>query len=118
MADYAKIEEGLVIDLIVISDDDTLDANGVASEEVGSQFCTDLLGGTWLQSEPIKHINEANIGGVYDSVKDAFYVTKPFPSWVMIDETCQWEAPIAYPDGLLEGEVYLWDEDTLTWLLQ
>ena len=117
MAHFAQIENGIVKQVIVVDNNDVLDEQGNESEAVGIQFCTDLLGGTWLQSEPVKHINEATIGCVYDSVKDAFYGRKPFPSWLLIDETCQWVAPVAYPDGLLEGEVYLWDEDTLTWLL-
>ena len=56
--------------------------------------------------------NYAGIGFTYDSVKDAFYAPKPYPSWLLNDTTCLWDAPVAYPD---DGKRYQWDEDNTTW---
>ena len=56
--------------------------------------------------------NMASIGGTYDSVRDAFIWAKPFPSWVLTEATCQWDAPTAMPD---DGKRYNWNEDTTSW---
>ena len=48
----------------------------------------------------------------YDKDRDAFIPQQPFPSWVLNDDTCQWDAPSAYPD---DGKNYGWDEDTTSW---
>ena len=56
--------------------------------------------------------NYAIVGGVYDPVRDAFYATKPFPSWVLDEDTCLWHAPTPRPDG---DSAYFWDEATKTW---
>ena len=56
--------------------------------------------------------NFAGIGSTYDASKDAFIAPKPHPSWLLDDDTCQWEAPTAYPD---DGKVYFWDEENTEW---
>jgi hypothetical protein len=57
--------------------------------------------------------NYAGIGYKYDFARDAFIPPKPFPSWVLNEETCQWDAPIAMP---ADGKIYNWDESSITWL--
>jgi len=52
--------------------------------------------------------NYAGIGYTYDATKDAFIPPQPFASWTLNDDTCLWEAPVAYPD---DGNMYQWDED-------
>jgi hypothetical protein len=56
--------------------------------------------------------NYAGIGFTYDEDRDAFIAPKPFDSWVLDEETCQWEAPVAYPT---DGLIYSWDEASLDW---
>ena len=56
--------------------------------------------------------NYAGVGYTYDATRDAFYAPQPFASWVLDDDTCQWEAPTAYPD---DDKMYDWDEDNLEW---
>jgi hypothetical protein len=68
-----------------------------------------LLGGTPFRK------NYAGTGYTYDSVRDAFIPPKPFPSWVLNEETCQWDAPVAMPD---DGQCYAWDETTTSWVVQ
>ena len=58
--------------------------------------------------------NYAGIGYNYDSVRDAFIPSKPFPSWVLNEETCLWGAPVAMPD---DGQRYYWDEATTNWVV-
>jgi len=67
-----------------------------------------LLGGTPFRK------NYAGIGYTYDPVRDAFIPPKPFPSWVLNEETCLWEAPTPMPD---DGQRYQWDEATLSWVV-
>jgi hypothetical protein len=48
----------------------------------------------------------------YDQTRDAFIPPKPFNSWILNEDTCLWEAPVAYPD---DGERYTWNETNQTW---
>lgn len=57
--------------------------------------------------------NFAGIGYTYDEDRDAFIAPQPFPSWVLDEETCQWEAPVPYPE---DGVMYEWDENSGDWL--
>jgi hypothetical protein len=119
MAHFAQIENNLVTQVIVVDNSDMLDEQGNESEDLGIQFCTDLLGGTWVQTSYNDNIryNYAGIGFTYDETRDAFIAPTPFPSWVLDEDTCRYEAPIPYPDGLLKGETYTWDEETINWVL-
>jgi hypothetical protein len=58
--------------------------------------------------------NYAIIGGLYDKERDAFYEVQPYPSWILDDETCKWQAPIPYPDAP-NSKIYFWDEANLEW---
>jgi len=119
MAHFAQIENNIVTQVIVVDNKDIVDADGIESEAIGVQFCADLLGGTWLQTSYNGNIrkNFAFIDAIYDNTRDAFIQTQPFPSWTLNETTCRWEAPVSYPDGLLEGETFTWNEDTLSWSL-
>jgi hypothetical protein len=57
--------------------------------------------------------NYAGIGYTYDAQRDAFIPPQPFPSWVLIEETCQWDAPVAMPT---DNQRYYWDEATTSWV--
>jgi hypothetical protein len=56
----------------------------------------------------------ANIGYTYDSARDAFIAPQPYPSWILIEETCQWDAPVAMPT---DGQRYTWNEATTSWVV-
>ena len=68
----------------------------------------------WVQTSYNASIrkNYAGIGDTYDSVRDAFYAPKPYPSWTLNETTCIWEAPVAYPS---DGKLYVWNESNLAW---
>ena len=108
MAHFAEIDEnGLVLRVLVVPD---------AQEHRGQEFLADDLGlgGTWVQTSYNARIrkNYAGIGMTYDNTRDAFIPEQPFASWILNEETCNWEAPIAYPT---DGLVYKWNEETADW---
>ena len=57
--------------------------------------------------------NYAGIGYTYDAVLDAFIPPKPYASWLLDTNTCQWQSPIPYPTN---GKMYFWDEETQQWV--
>ena len=113
MAHYAKIENNIVTQVIVVDNKDTADANGVEKEHIGAAFCERLFGGTWMQTSynGNKRKNYAGIGYTYNADLDAFVPPKPYASWVLNEETAQWNAPVPMPE---EG-MWTWDEDTTSW---
>lgn len=115
MAHFAKLENNIVAEVIVINNNELLDENGNEIEEKGIQFCQNLFGGIWKQTSYNGSFrkNYAGIGYIYDEVRDAFISPKEYDSWVLNEETCQWEAPTPRPD---DGKKYYWDEPTLSWL--
>jgi hypothetical protein len=115
MAHFAELnEDNIVQRVIVVDNKDCLDANNVESEEVGAAFCHNLLGGTWKQTSYNGNFrkNYAGNGYKYDTERDAFISPKPFSKWVLNEETCQWEAPVAYPD---DEKFYVWNDNKGEW---
>ena len=116
MAHFAQIENNLVTQVIVVANNEILDELGNESEVIGTQFCTDLLGGTWVQTSYNGNIrkNYAGIGDTYDTTRDAFIAPQPYPSWSLNEDTCRYEAPTTYPT---DGIMYIWNEPTTSWIL-
>jgi hypothetical protein len=111
MSHFAKVLDGKVINVMV------------AEPEFFETF-VDSTPGTWIQTSyntyggvhklggtPLRK-NYAGIGFTYDSTLDAFIAPKPFNSWALNEETCLWEAPVAYPT---DGSRYNWNESTQSW---
>ena len=115
MAHFAEIDQfGKVKRVIVVANSDTADASGVEKEHIGAAFCEKLFGGTWKQTSYNGNFrkNYAGIGYAYDATRDAFIPPQPFPSWVINEATCQWQAPTPMPQ---DGKRYSWDEATTSW---
>jgi hypothetical protein len=117
MAHFAELDEhNVVINVIVVSNNDCLDANGQESESLGIAFCKSLLGEdtSWVQTSYNANFrkNYAGIGYTYDLVRDAFIPPKPYSSWILVEATCQWTAPIPYPN---DGAKYFWNENITNW---
>jgi hypothetical protein len=116
MASFAKIGlNNKVIEVLSVHNNELLDSNGVEQENIGVDFLTKLTGwAIWKQTSYNGNIrkNHAGIGYTYDEDRDAFIPKKPYASWILNEETCQWEAPSAMPD---DGEKYVWNESTTTW---
>jgi hypothetical protein len=116
MAHFAKIENGVVTQVIVVDNKDCADANGVEKEYIGAAFCERLFGGEWKQTSYNGNMrkNYAGIGYAYDDQRDAFIAPQPYPSWNLNEDTCRWEPPVACPD---DGQMYSWNEETTSWEL-
>ena len=108
MAHFAEINENNIVTQVLVVDN--------AQEHRGQEFlANDLnLGGTWVQTSYNGNIrkNFAGIGYTYDSVRDAFIPQKPFDSWLLNEDTCQWYPPTPYPT---DDKNYVWDEEQLNW---
>ena len=103
MAYYAQIVNDIVVEVIVV-DNDIAD---------GAQFCTDLLGGIWVQTfmnDPNK--NYAGIGYTYDLINQNFIAPQPYPSWVL-DKNDDWQAPIPQPPAPPKT---MWNEQLQKWI--
>jgi len=128
MANFAKIGlNNKVIEVLSVHDNVLLDSNNVSSENLGINFLTNLTGwAIWKQSfNDGTRKNQAGIGFTYDEDRDAFIPKKPYNSWILNEETCLWEAPVAYPntqtqnltdrDGNPANDAYNWNEINQSW---
>ena len=130
MASFAKIGlNGKVIEVQSVVNEVLHDSNGVEQESIGIDFLTKLTGWSiWKQTSYNTHggvhdnggtplrKNHAGIGYTYDEDRDAFIPPKPYNSWVLNEDTCIWEAPIAMPTIELEdNQCYFWNETNQTW---
>jgi hypothetical protein len=111
MSHFAKVQDGKVVQVIV-------------AEPEFFQTFVDTSPGEWIQTSYNTHggqhpedrplrKNYAGIGYTYDRERDAFIPPKPFASWVLNEDTCLWDAPVAMPD---DGGAYQWDESTTSWV--
>jgi hypothetical protein len=95
MAHFAKIENDVVVQVIVVDNKDTADASGVEKEYIGAAFCERLLGGTWKQTSYNANFrkNYAGIGYTFDAARDAFIPPRPSDDATLDEATCQWIVP-------------------------
>jgi len=119
MAHFAQVDTNNIVGQVLVVPDE--------QEHRGEDYLVDDCGldGVWLQTSYNtvggQHLNGgtafrknyAGVGYTYDEGRDAFIPPQPFPSWVLNETTCQWDAPVPYPD---DGQPYEWDEDTVSWV--
>ena len=120
MAYFAKLGTGNIVEQVIsINNAVITDANGVEQEQLGVDFINKLYNtrDVWKQTSYNNNIrkNYAGVGYTYDQARDAFIAPKPFNSWVLNEDTCKWEAPVAYPT---DGQRYSWNEENQSWTLQ
>jgi|TARA_R100000049_G_C1899657_1_gene50100 hypothetical protein len=122
MAHFAELNEEYTdsgvqnyVTRVVVVNNDVITVDGEEKEEVGADFLTNLCGGQWKQTSYNNNFrkNYAGIGYKYDQTKDAFIAPKPYPSWLLDDDTCRWDTPVPYPD---DGKMYRWNEPTTSWI--
>jgi hypothetical protein len=121
MAHFAKVVDGLVINVIVAEQEfiDTYD-DGIPGQWIQTSYNTrggihydpDTNTPSLDQSKALRK-NFAGVRFAYDPVRDAFYEQQPYPSWVLNEQTCLWESRVPYPD---DGKRYVWNEDELSWI--
>jgi hypothetical protein len=107
MAHFAEIDENKIVLRVLVTNNDF--------PNEGYNWLIENLGGTWIKTSYNANIrkNFAGIGYTYDEGRDAFIPPKPYESWLLNEDTCQWEAPTAYPT---DGKLYTWDEDSQEWI--
>jgi hypothetical protein len=118
MAHFAQLNENWVVQQVIAVDDSILlNQQGLECDWLGEQFCQSLYGPytKWIQTSynGSKYKNFAGIGYTFDPYRNAFIPPKPYPSWILNEKSCQWEAPVQYPIG---GGLYGWDEKSGAWL--
>mgnify|MGYP003348872758 CR=1 FL=1 len=112
MAHFAKVENGIVTQVIV-ADQEFIDSGVLGDPLMWIQTSYNTSGGTHrLGGEPLRK-NYAGIGYLYMKDIDAFVPPKPFDSWLLNEDTCLWEAPIPKPDN---ENVYDWNEESGSWV--
>ena len=131
MASFAKIGlNNKVIEVVSVVNDVIRDSSGVEREELGIQFLNELYGWPiWKQTSyntkagihnnggtPLRK-NHAGIGYTYDEDRDAFISKKPYNSWVLNEQTCNWESPIPLPSDASIDKKYQWNEQIQNWEL-
>ena len=123
MGHYAKVQNGIVSQVIV-AEAEFFDTFVDSSPGQWIQTSYNTRGGIHYQpnsntpsDDQTKALrkNYAGIGYTYDAARDAFIPPQPFASWILNETSCLWEAPVAYPD---DGNMYIWDEDTTSWVLE
>ncbi len=125
MSHFAKLDENNVVVFVTAGRQEDNGREAELSEQTGDvykQTSYNTRGGIHYdpntntpsadQSKAMRK-NYAGIGYTYDYVRDAFIPPKPFPSWVLNEQTCLWESPTPMPN---DGKMYIWDENTLSWV--
>jgi hypothetical protein len=105
-------DNNIVLEVNVVNNEDA------PTEDIGIAFLIKWSRGTklnWKQCSYNATIrkNFPGPGFTYDAVRDAFIAPQPFPSWILDEATCRWNAPVAMPD---DGKMYQWDEATTAWV--
>ena len=124
MAHFAKLGVGSIVERVEVVHNDVATTEQAGADFLNSIYKTDdvwkqtsyntFAGEHKLGGTPFRK-NYASVGGRYDQSKDAFIPIKPFESWILNENTCQWEAPISEPT---DGKDYNWNETNQTWDLR
>jgi hypothetical protein len=109
MAHFAKVENGIITQVIV-ADQDVIDSGLFGTGWVQTSYNT--RGGQHPEGRPLRK-NFAGVGFTYDSQRDAFIPPKPFASWTLNEDTCLWNAPTPMPQDVKR---YVWYETTTSWV--
>jgi hypothetical protein len=109
MSHFAKVENGVVTQVIV-AEQDVIDSGLFGHGWVQTSYNT--IANKHPENRPLRG-NYAGIGYTYDAKNDVFYAPQPFASWVLNESTWTWEAPTPIPN---DGKAYKWDEPTLSWI--
>jgi hypothetical protein len=120
MSHFAKVENGIVTNVIV-AEQDFIDSGAVGDPATWIQTSYNTFGGVHKTGGTPLRKNYAGLGYTYDSERDAFIPPKLYPSWVLNESTCWWEAPTPAPESIpptetTEGTIYVWDEETVNWV--
>lgn len=127
MGHFAKINQDNIVEQVIVADQEFINSGAVGDASQWIQTSYNTRGGVNYKAnsnepsgEPGLRKNYAGIGYIYDKKRDAFYTPSPFPSWILDEDTCTWQSPVAVPsdagkivDGTLK--VYNWNEESKSW---
>ena len=126
MAHFTKLNQNNIVITVNVVHNNELLVDGVENEQKGVDFLNNLFNtnDNWKQTSyntrggvhklggtPFRK-NYAGVGYTYDEARDAFIEPQPYPSWTLNEDTCGWEAPVAFPN---DGKSYNWNESTTSW---
>ena len=114
MSHFAKVENGVVTQVIVV-EQDVLNLGHWGDPASWIQTSYNTIGGVHTQGGTPLRKNFAGVGYIYDAGRDAFMPPKPFASWVLDEATCNWNAPTPMPT---DGAMYMWRESDTSWVMQ
>jgi hypothetical protein len=111
LSHWAEIDQNNIVLRVLVGDN---------SEPDEGEAFMNSLGGTWVKTSYNAATNGfrknyAGINYTYDPIRDAFIAPKPYESWLLEEETCQWKAPIEMPT---DDKMYVWDETSVNWVEQ
>lgn len=119
MSHFAQIDENNIVVHVIVAEQDFINSGAVGDSKNWIQTSYNTRGGVHVGPDGLPdggvalRKNFAGLGFTYDKERDAFIPPKPFNSWVLNENTCQWESPVLYPD---DGRVYAWDETNQIWI--
>lgn len=118
MSHYAKVENGIVTQVIV-AEEDFISTGALGDPANWIKTSYNTRGGVHYGADgqpdggEALRANYAGIGYIYDKTNDVFHAPQPYPSWTISAPTWIWTAPTPYPT---DGKIYTWDEDTKAWV--
>jgi hypothetical protein len=119
MAHYAFLDENNVVTEVIVGKDEGEDSidweqyYGKFRGQTCKRTSYNTSGGIHnLNGIPFRK-NYAGIGYIYDEVRDAFIPPRPYPSWILNENTCFWEPPVPYPT---DNIFYDWNEEAQQWI--
>jgi len=120
MSHFAEIDGDGIVQRVIVIEQDMIDSGNWGDPNNWIQTSYNTKGGVHYapnSTEPDGGValrkNYAGVGYKYDAERDAFIPPKQYPSWTLVEASCLWEAPVAYPD---DGNKYNWDEENTQWV--
>ena len=119
MAHFAEIDTDNLVTIVIAISQENIDTGNWGNPSNWIQTSYNTRGGKHYDQDGVEdsgvalRYNFAGSGYTYDADKDAFITPKPYPSWTLVEASCQWTAPVAYPE---DGKMYRWDEDVTNWV--
>jgi len=119
MAHFAEVDENNIVQRVIVISKENLDSGNWGSPNSWIQTSYNTQGGKHYDQDGAEdsgvalRYNYAGSGYTYDIGRDAFIAPQPYPSWTLVESTCQWESPVAYPS---DDKFYTWDEDVTNWV--
>lgn len=113
MSHFAQIDKNNIVTQVIVVEQDVIDTGLFGDPKLWIQTSYNTYGGVHLLGGTPLRKNFAGIGSSYDPDRDAFIPIKIFDSWILNEDTCQWDPPVPYPT---DSKLYEWDEDTISWV--